>query len=216
MRIVLFVFLVLTFAVSTAVSVQAKVGSISFEDLASSSEQIVIGKVETVTSIEDVRVAKVAVTRTLKGTPVNELYYLAEPTWTCDITSAEVGETALFFFYKYGFTANPKSRETLPDGQILLKTDYEEPLGFRAQIESLTKGNSFWMVAHSGRGRMPLRTINGVDYVTLWTEDVILPKRIKTVEGPEAEYDFIRSVAFDGIVSLTEKSLVSKRKKETR
>src|SRR5688500_11886179 len=112
MRIVLFVFLVLTFAVSAAVSVQAKAGSISFEDLASSSEQIVIGKVETVTSIEDVRVAKVAVTRTLKGIPVNEVYYLAEPTWTCDITSAEVGETALFFFYKYGFTANPKSRET--------------------------------------------------------------------------------------------------------
>lgn len=213
MKVILFVCFILSFPANAVVSVQAMVAPVAFEELANGSERIVIGKVESVAAIEDVRIAKVAVTRTLKGTPVKEIYYLAEPTWTCDITSAEVGETALFFFDKYKFSDSPKPRVILPEGQMLLKSGYEEPLGFKPQVEALVEGNSFWMVADAGRGRMPLRNINGVDYITLWTEDVILPKRIKTLDGQETRYDFIRSAAFDDIISLTEKTIAGKRKK---
>ena len=54
--------------------------------------------------------------------------------------------------------------------------------------------SSMLEIAHSGRGRMPLRDIDGVEYATIWTADVILPRDIPTVPGPDPEYDFIESV----------------------
>jgi len=50
-----------------------------------------------------------------------------------------------------------------------------------------------------------LRQIDGVDFVTLWTGDVRIPKAMATVDGPEAEYaSFIRSVRLDDILAEVE------------
>ncbi len=51
----------------------------------------------------------------------------------------------------------------------------------------------FRAIAHSGRGRMPIRDVNSKSYATIYTGDVLLPKGVMTIPGPEPEYEFIRS-----------------------
>jgi hypothetical protein len=58
-----------------------------------------------------------------------------------------------------------------------------------------------FFIAHSGRGRMPLRVVGGTTYVTLWTDDVTLPSHLRTIAGPDARFArFIRSAPLADIV----------------
>lgn len=59
------------------------------------------------------------------------------------------------------------------------------------------------VIAWSGRGRMPLRTVRGEKCVTLWTGDVRVPSSLKTIPGPESEYSsFIRSAKLTDVVQF--------------
>ena len=49
-----------------------------------------------------------------------------------------------------------------------------------------------------------MRPLEGVNFVNLWAGDVVLPKHIKTVQGPEPEYDFIRSAHLARVALFTE------------
>jgi hypothetical protein len=60
-----------------------------------------------------------------------------------------------------------------------------------------------YAIAHSGRGRLPLRTITGKSYATFWPE-VIFPKEVPTIAGPEPEWDFIRSVEINILRELAQ------------
>jgi hypothetical protein len=62
----------------------------------------------------------------------------------------------------------------------------------------------------AGRGRMPLREIDGRTYVTLW-DNVVLPKDAPMVPGPDPRYDFIRSVELTYIEDLIRKQLHAAR-----
>jgi hypothetical protein len=62
-------------------------------------------------------------------------------------------------------------------------------------------------IAHSGRGRLPIRTVEGKSYATFWP-DVILPKEVPTIDGPELESDFIRAVEVDILRELVQKALL--------
>ncbi len=62
----------------------------------------------------------------------------------------------------------------------------------------------------AGRGRMPLREIDGKTYVTLW-DNVVLPKGAPMVPGPDPRYDFIRSVELTYIEDLIRKQLRAAR-----
>jgi hypothetical protein len=57
-------------------------------------------------------------------------------------------------------------------------------------------------IAHSGRGRMPLRQVEGTSYATIWSDDVQLPKGTVTIPGPEAKYSFIRSIELSKLKEL--------------
>jgi hypothetical protein len=57
----------------------------------------------------------------------------------------------------------------------------------------------FRAISHSGRGRMPIRDVQGRLYATIRAEDVRLPKGFMTIPGPESKYDFIRSVDLSGL-----------------
>jgi len=191
-----------------SLTARAYVRPIPFAELVKHSDFIVIGKVQSVTRVETVKVAKIEVSRILKGSPVSELYFLAQDTWMCDISGAEVDETALFFLSKYQFDPDPKPRPT-PDanGFVQLSTDFEEPLGFREKLETMTNGAPFLQVEHAGRGKMLLREVEDVEYITVWSKDVILPHDIKTIAGPEPKYDFIRSALLDQVLSYIEETL---------
>ena len=62
-----------------------------------------------------------------------------------------------------------------------------------------------YIIAHSGRGRMPLRIVANKSYATLW-QDVRLPKDTPTIDGPEPKWDFIRSVEVTILRDLVKKT----------
>lgn len=66
-----------------------------------------------------------------------------------------------------------------------------------------------YVIARSGRGRMPLRDVNDKTYATFWPE-VILPADTSTVDGPEPRWKFIRSVEVTTLRDLVKKALEKK------
>ena len=201
--------------VSPAVMAGAKVMPTTLRKLTASADLIVVGRVTNIIPVKGIPVAEVEVAETLKGKPYKRVYYLAQPTWTCDITSATIGESAVFFFEEYIFDPEPDAQRSsmafvgaerpgvywVTSGPVTIG-DYREPPGFREAIKS-TGSSPFMMVHWSGRGRMPIREVTGVKYVTLWVGDVALPAGIETIGGPEPEYSsFIRSVQLSTMVEL--------------
>jgi hypothetical protein len=63
-----------------------------------------------------------------------------------------------------------------------------------------------YTIAHAGRGRMPLRTMDSKSYAPLWP-DIRLPKDTPTIDGPEPKCDFIRSVEVATLRDLVKKAL---------
>jgi hypothetical protein len=181
-----------------------KVAPTTLRELTASSDLIVVGKVTTVISVKGLHVAQLQVTTTIKGRSPSTIYYLAQPTWICDTTSATVGEETLFFFTKYRFDPHPASMAYVkPAGEAGVYTieggasplvAFKEPTGFREQISAVVGDGYFWQVSWAGRGQMPIKDLSGTKYATLWVGDVRLPEGINTVGGPDPEYSsFIRS-----------------------
>jgi hypothetical protein len=185
-----------------------KVASITLEDLVRFSDVVVVGKVEREAPIlrtnaaerqspdafdevpNEVRIAEIKVSRVLKGpAPLDTVLYLATPTWTCDVTTANVGESALFFL---SGSAGDKVIDDL----------------LRADIHSVFPQGEAMRLMWAGRGRMPL----GPRGVTYWT-DVIMPEDCPDVDGPEPKYStFIRSVSLTWISDAILKAVEEQRR----
>jgi hypothetical protein len=161
---------------------EARVRSIKLSELIRGSDYIVLARVDRVLTIDGLKVAKAVSRQALKGPPNGKaFYFIADRTWTCDISAAETGETALLFLVRARSDRIERRMIRMPTAHVTLK-----PL---------------FHIADSGRGRMPLRTVNGQTYVTLWTDDVELPARITTIAGPE-RYTFIRSALLSDICDM--------------
>ncbi len=166
----------------------AKVARTSLKELSEIADVIVVGKIVEVGTLLGVRVAKVEVQQTLKGKHHSHLYYLAQGTWTCDISGGNVGEEALFFFSK-PWVGKLFESEILSNARFAL-------------VQKLLGDAPFLAVAWSGRGTMKLRKVEGKDYVTLWTGDVALPPDVPTIAGSEEKYtSFIRSAPLRDILA---------------
>jgi hypothetical protein len=108
--------------------------------------------------IAGVKIARVKVLETYKGRKLDELSFVAQPTWTCDISDAVRGETALLLLHSY---TNPRTTSEHP---------LFSPRPSREELEAEGAGKAIFLLMDSGRGRMPLRTIAGQQYATLWVE----------------------------------------------
>jgi hypothetical protein len=171
-----------------AVTSQARVAPTTLKQLTRVSEVIVVGKITEIRTLLGVRVATVEVRQTLKGAPRPHVYYIAQGTWTCDISGGSLGEEALFFFSK-PWVGEPFEDERLSNAKF-------------AQIQKALGDSPFLADAWSGRGKMTLRRMQGKDYITLWTGDVALPSEIRTIDGPEKQYSrFIRSALLSDILA---------------
>jgi hypothetical protein len=62
-------------------------------------------------------------------------------------------------------------------------------------------------IMHAGRGRMPIRVVDGKTYVTLWEGDIHLPEGAPTIAGPDAKHDRIKSVELTYLEGLIKKQL---------
>lgn len=181
------------------------VGRIKFDELVRYSDSIVVARVTSVTRLDrpegerktdssraldqwrsegTVRVAEAEVLRVVKGErATTKVHFLAQATWTCDISDAKVGETALLFLRESSWVAD--------EGPTL-----------RAALRESTGGSAMFVLMHSGRGRMPIRQVGASDFATYWT-DVVMPKELENVDGPEPEYSgFIRSAALADLEKL--------------
>jgi hypothetical protein len=178
--------------VGVAARLHAKVGSVEFAALVKASDVVVLGNVVDVSTVDGVKVARVKVIETYKGTKVDQLFFLAQPTWICDISEAMKGETALLFLTAY--EDRWKGSEL-----ILLK-----PLPTREALQRAGVGQAMFQIVDSGRGRMPLRSVGGEKYATVWVGDVRLPVSVRTISGPKPDRSFIRSAALSDIVGLVQ------------
>ena len=87
---------------------------------------------------------------------------------------------------------------------------FNEPTGFREQINALVGNGHFWQVSWAGRGQMPIRDLHGEKYATLWVDDVPLPGGIHTVGGPERKYaSFIRSARLAAILDFVQQQSIA-------
>ncbi|ABF42540.1 hypothetical protein Acid345_3539 [Candidatus Koribacter versatilis Ellin345] len=197
--------LLLLFALVSALPMASSVLPTTLKGLTTSAELVVVGKVSRVLKVKGVSIAEFEVSETLKGQRYEKIYYLAQPSWTCDIADAIVGEKSLLFLEHYAFRPPVEVVEEPKAGVVSLdrfSSEFEEPRGFREGVMELTGNTPFFEIHWSGRGRMPIRTVNGRELATLWVGDVALPKDIHTFAGPEPKYSFIRSVALAEIVEF--------------
>lgn len=156
--------------------VAARVREVSLEELVNASEMILVGTVVEVRDVEGVRVARVRVEQTVKGPTYEEIWYLAQSTWLCDITGGELNERAILLLNRYEFDPEPNR---IGDNNSVVIGEFPEPMSFRASVEQVTGGEPFWAVSWSGRGQMTIRRSWGREHALVWTAEVRLPKALR-------------------------------------
>ena len=106
----------------------SKVAQAKLADIIKGSDLIALGTVSEVVKIKEYRVAKLKIEGVLKGeAQLQEAYFVASPTWTCDISNAKVGERGLYFF---------------------------SPANGNLEISPSHNGRPLFLIAHSGHGRL--------------------------------------------------------------
>ena len=140
--------------------VAAKVAPATLADVVQRADFIGIVRVDSVSTripLLKRRHASATILQSWKGQPNGKVRFIAQATWTCDISEAKVGEEAIVFI----------------EGDRLVL---------------------------AGRGRMPIFTRQGRRLAVIWP-DVQLPRGLRTEDGPEPEYSFIRSVGVNDLAA---------------
>ena len=181
--------LVIACLMMCASSSTAEIGPITLKELVADSDIIAIGRVTRIFPIKGVDVAQIQTSTQLKGRSLPSIYVLNVPTWTCDISRVDSGKTYVFFLHTYKFSRHP----TASAGAERLLS-FQEPIGFKKKVWQ-TIGKDFFQLGHAGRGQMPLRTVDEVEFATVRIGDVLLPDQLKSIPGPDERYpNDIRSV----------------------
>ena len=137
-------------------SVLARVAGSSLDRLVAKCDLVVIAKVERIHNIPLAdgkrvhfrRVAQCRVERVLKGeTTAQTVFYLASPTWTCDMSGGTENERALLCLSKE------------PNG-FFKSTEL-----FESKFKAIADGQPLHGLALHGGGRLQLITLSGQEYV---------------------------------------------------
>ena len=121
----------------------AKVGTINLQDLTKQSSLIVVGTVSSVHT-GNIRMATFEVERFVKGTGPKHLEFVAEPTWTCDISDAKPGERLLLFL------------DRAEAGRIV-----GGKIGLNKKLD-----HDAYLIGHSGRGRIQLLGLGANQFIS--------------------------------------------------
>jgi hypothetical protein len=112
---------------------------------------------------DTIRVAEVEVLELLKGEPgLKRVWYLAQGTWRHDMSTAKLGETALFFFRK---------RENYPE------------------VREATGSETLMRDSCSGHGRMPVSLFEGEEYIEVPANPVCLPIGLPSIPGDRPPFN---------------------------
>lgn len=177
---------------------RAMLRSVPMDELTRHATMIALGRVSEIMTVGGVRIAHLRVDRTLKGEPQTDVYFVAEPSWSCDISDAREGESGLYFFTTHRFSERPQPAPEPPPPGFERESfgGYEEVVGFREEIEALGGGGPLYDLTNSGCGRLVERSIDGVDhyeYSHVWipaeSREITIgdPKRSSERAAPVAE-----------------------------
>ncbi|MDG3008422.1 hypothetical protein [Paludisphaera mucosa] len=173
--------LVVAFLTSFPLIVWAKVAETSLKELATRSDLIVLAKVSKVEDgPADIKTEDDRVFPRVK------------------VATARVVET-------WKGTPGPEVRYVASSLWTCDISDAEEGEQVVLFLET-RKDSPIMTIAHSGRGRMPLREVKGKNHATIWSDDVQLPKGTVTIPGPEPKYSFVRSIELSILKALVRES----------
>jgi len=173
--------------------VNAMVAPADLRGLVAISDVIVYARVDRWETVEGVRLPVLRVERTLKGPRQAEWALAVTSTFICDISGAAVGERGLFFLQPY----RKGAEDTLP---------IPEPQ-FREKVAARGLG-SLRRISHFGRGRMPVRLVDGREHVAYFKWGMTLPAELESVaiETPnKREPSWERSVPLPAMLDWVER-----------
>jgi len=138
---------------------EAKVAVMGLDDLIRSSEGIAVAKVDRVETFEGVKLARAVVLSPLKGLRRGQtVAFVAQPTWTCDSSTAVAGETILLFLSavdsRRGISLKGLTDEV---SAAKLATSVEAAYG---------KDTRLYLISNSGLGRRPVVVEGGKSWAS--------------------------------------------------
>lgn len=188
---------VLAIFVFLVVPALAKLGPTKLEELIKGADFIVTGKVVKVHQAGRIKLAEVEIDKTYKGnTTLKNIFYLATPTWTCDTSGANEGETSLLLL------------KTMSDWRTLSIIS-EQSAVVRKQLSSLIGGRPFFGITVSGLGRMPFTYALSKQDQFVVSEEVIFPDTFKVIRRKKPnsfDWDYDRLVHFSAIRSFIQQT----------
>ena len=174
-----------------AAAVRAKVARTSLGEMARSADTIVIARVERVAAHDGLSVARALPLEVLKGSVGDgSFYFIASPTWSCDMSAAVQGETALLLL------------DTATSDQFSRKGSRQPSV--RVPVTPL------YTLTHAGRGRLPQRMVNGQAQLVL-PFDVDVPRIAATPPGSGSERTSLRTAVIEVIRQELRSALPTKR-----
>lgn len=165
-----FIALVLLIPPSFSVPTLADVAPTSLEKLTKISTLAVVADVKGISNIEGAKIAEAEVLMALKGAskPKEIIYFIAQPTSIEDTSHAVTGDTLLLFL-------EPEPMEVNLDST------------FRSKVREEIGDRPLWRIAWSGRGRLLVTRVNGIDYIESSVDqqlaDVRMPKNLTAISS---------------------------------
>jgi hypothetical protein len=178
---------------------RAMLRSTTIEALTRESSVIVLGRVADIVEIRGIQVARLQSERVLKGDVEVDLYFLAEGTWSCDISDAHEGEYGLYFFSPYKFSEHPQPPLEGTGDDEREYFGFVEIAGFRDDVVAMAAGRPLYQLTHSGCGRLVARDVGEVKHLAY--SHVGVPQEFEEVKYSKAKDGFDRSAPLTEIVS---------------
>lgn len=180
-----------------ATSITAKVLPSPFKEIIKDSDTIVLGKVTKVmechqnTFFDNLKLAEFEVTQVIKGKPeLTLLHFWASPTWACDISNAQDGQTLLLMLNQND-TRLLETSTFSNENQILA-----------SHLREYLQGRPIFSIAYSGGGRMVVEN-NLIDR----NSHITYPQNFKVMERRQAEYSYDVFFNFDQVMSYVNRQV---------
>lgn len=144
----------------------ARAPDLPLREILETADTIAIVHVQNIEEVRDWKIALGRVEKAFKGSSASQtIAFVAQPTWTCCVSTADKDERVLLFL-------NKVSRASSSFGRL-------------PAVVSARFGDdvTLFCIANSGRGRMPLQRWNGKDFASSWY--LPMPSRLKAVDEPE-------------------------------
>ncbi|NUM55720.1 MAG: hypothetical protein HUU46_18930 [Candidatus Hydrogenedentes bacterium] len=157
---------------------QAYVGVSTLHEVVDNSDAIYVAKVVEIIEYKSYKIAKARVSDILKGPHYEFAFFRAVSTWTCDISSAELGEDVVLVL-------NDNVDRTIVDSDKYTRATFDGVSELEARRLSethvplaLTNNERFYDLAFFGRGYIPIYRYNGARRVEVFG-DLYLPDDLK-------------------------------------